>query len=325
VVLDNPLISAETQVITETITVIRDANAQNLADLTQIMRDVNSAELSKTSKAALNQIEQRRAETAEKIQIVQQILAAIPDSDTNAILDSVAVDLPREALKLLAALLASLKEIEKVASINLERAKAELEKLLVFDPADKLSEADTVGKLFDERVKRLSEEPRGTLAHQQERVKAQKEILDMLTAQGMERTLDQNVWDKSVGDIDRAAGRLAASIDAIDKEYPIKDAVERQTKRLNDLKEKLYGGKISEITEVLRITDLTDKEKDVVKRALTQQLASRPIEEMLRLASSAKDPEIKAFIQQIAKEAEKDEIERQERLGLNPEPELVTA
>jgi hypothetical protein len=46
---------------------------------------------------------------------------------------------------------------------------------------------------------------------------------------------------------------------------------------------------------------------------------------MLRLASSAKDPEIKAFIQQIAKEAEEQELERQERLGLNPEPELVTA
>ncbi|GBR74737.1 hypothetical protein NO1_1864 [Candidatus Termititenax aidoneus] len=332
VVLDSPVISAEIQAITETINTIRAANTQNVADLSRIMQDVNAqtvkadskpAGLSEASKTALDQIESRRAETAEKIQVVRQILAAIPDKDLDAVLDSVAVDLPREALKLLAALLAALKEIEKVAGINLEQAKAELEELLVFDTADKLSEADTIGWLFDEFNRKINEElTGGTLEIQRERIKAQREMLDMLTARGMKYTLDQNVWNKFVRDMITAADKLETSIAKIDKDYPLKDTVERQTKRLNELKEKLYGGKIA---EVLQMTDLTDREKEVVKRALKQQLAGKPIEEMRRLAANAADPEIKAFIQQMTKDAEEKEIQRQEMLGLKPEPELITA
>jgi hypothetical protein len=332
-ILSDPVISAKIEAITETINTMRAANTQSLADLSQIMRDtseqVASGNPAEASKVVLDQIEQRRAETAEKMQTVRQILAAIPDKGMDAILDSVAVDLPREALKLLAALLASLKEIERVAGVNLEQAKAELEKLLIFAPADKLSEAYTVERLFDERIKRQNEPPLGTLADQQERINCQNEILDILTAQGMEYTLDRNAWSKFVRDMVTVAGELEVTLGKINQDYPVKDAVKQQTARLNDIKEKLYGG---EIAEVLQKTDLTDKEKEVVKRALTRQLADKPIAELMRLAAVAADPEIKAFIQQIAKDAEEQEKERQEeKLGLKsgsesklkPEPAMA--
>jgi hypothetical protein len=43
-----------------------------------------------------------------------------------------------------------------------------------------------------------------------------------------------------------------------------------------------------------------------------------------QLASIATDPELKAFIQQMAKDAEEQEIQRQENLGIK-QPEMVTA
>jgi hypothetical protein len=142
----------------------------------------------------------------------------------------------------------------------------------------------------------------------------------MLTAQGMEYTLDINVWSKFVRDMDESAKKLEVSLEIIEREYPVKDAVERQTEQLNDLKEKLYGDKLD---EVLRRGDLTDQEKEVIKRALLRQFAGKT-DELSRLASIAADPEIKAFIQKMAEAAKENEIQRQEDLGLK-QPELVTA
>jgi hypothetical protein len=131
----------------------------------------------------------------------------------------------------------------------------------------------------------------------------------------MEYTLDPNVWNKFVGDKMTAAKKLEASLEIIEQVYPVKDAVEQQTERLSDLKEKLYSGGIK---EVLQRSDLTDKEKEIVKRALTRQFAGKP-EELSRLASVTADPELKVFIQQLVKEAEEQESQRQENLGLKPE------
>jgi hypothetical protein len=275
-----------------------------------IVSDLSSAASSATEKML---------ETLETRGAVETIFAGanIPYAFMESVLNKQTVNLPREVMKVVASLIVELRKIQNITARTRAEAVKYLEEMI--KPLSiKLWEA---GMTITE-YKKLRDELNNTFIFEERQDKI-KQIDLLLTGAGKKADETPNEFIFRLG---RGCSHLDTSLDIIMKNDAeageiLDDIVNRQTERLDKIEELLTGDSIK---EVLQMNDLSRPEKDLIKRLLTRKLASASPAELKQLANVAADADIKTFVQQMAKDAEEREIQREENLGLK-QPELVTA
>jgi hypothetical protein len=243
--------------------------------------------------------------------------ANIPYAFMDSVLSKQTVNLPREVMKVVASLIVELHKIKNIAAKTRAEAVKYLEEMI--KPLSvKLWEA---GMTITEYKKLEAELDNASTQSERIAIKERMDLLLRVAGQKAGETPKEFIFR-----LGRGCSHLDTSLDEIAKNNAeageiLDDIVDRQSERLDEIKEMLYSGNID---EVLKKDDLSKPEIELVKRLLTRELASAPPEELQRLASITADPELKVFIQKMAEDAEERDTQRRENLDIK-QPEPVTA